>query len=374
MISVCEPVLGEAEKANVMDCLAEGWISSGGPWVKRFEEEFSNYVECDFGISVSNGTAALEVALYALGVKAGDEVIIPSFNIISAALAVHRLGCKPVLVDVDPETWCMTADLVEQKITDKTAVILPVHMYGHPVDMDPIMALAKRHNLRVLEDAAEVHGAEYKGKKCGAIGDAAIFSFYANKLVTTGEGGMVVTSDETVAERARDYRNLCFGTGPRFNHVDIGYNFRFTSLQAAIGCGQLTRIEQIVDKKRELGEEYGRRLREIPGMQVQVEKDYAKAVYWMYCCVLGDEIDMPLDTVVAELKNAGIETRPFFVGMHKQKPFLDLGLFEGESYPVTDKLTERGFYLPSSLNLSMENLEFITKTLKDIICHGKALL
>ncbi|HQD27466.1 MAG TPA: DegT/DnrJ/EryC1/StrS family aminotransferase, partial [Methanoculleus thermophilus] len=250
MIPVNEPLFDGNEKKYLNQCIEEGWISSEGPFVKEFEEKFSSYLGSRYGIAVCNGTAALETALFAAGITKGDEVIMPTFTIISCASAAIRLGAKPVLVDSEPETWNMDITQIEGKITDRTKAIMPVHIYGHPVDMDPVMELAEKYDLKVIEDAAEVHGALYKGKKAGSIGDVGSFSFYANKIITTGEGGMVVTDDEMTAERARGYRNLCFKPERRFYHTELGENFRMTNLQAAVGVAQLEQIDRFIEIKR----------------------------------------------------------------------------------------------------------------------------
>ncbi len=366
MIPVNEPLFCGNEKKYLMECIDSGWISSEGPFVCRFEEGFSSYVGCEQGVAVCNGTAALEVALAAVGLGEGDEVIMPSFTIISCALAALRLGAKPVLVDCEPDTWCMDASQVEDKITDKTKVVMPVHMYGHPVDMDPILRIAQDHDLKVVEDAAEVHGAEYKGRKCGSLGDAAAFSFYANKIITTGEGGMVVTSDEKAAEKARSYRNLCFQPGRRFYHTQLGYNFRMTNLQAAVGLAQLECIDKFVEIKRSNAVEYTKRLGKIPGLKTPMEKKWAKNVYWMYAIELEDELDVTAEEVMNRLKDEGIGTRPFFLGLHEQPALKGIGLFKGESYPVTERISHQGFYLPSGLKLTEEQLNKVCNALESV--------
>lgn len=367
MILVNEPKLDGNEKKYVNECLDTGWISSEGPFIKKFEEDFADYIGHKEGIAVCNGTASLEVALYAANLQEGDEVILPSFTIISCIVAILRLGGKPVLVDCDPETWCMDVDQVKSKITSKTKVIMPVHIYGHPVDMDPIMELAEVHNLIVIEDAAEVHGAEYKGKKLGSIGHLSSFSFYPNKLMTTGEGGMVLTSDPVMAERAREYRNLCFIPQERFLHENLGYNFRMTNLQAAIGLAQLEKIDETVAFKREMGEYYISQLKEIDGIQTQIERDWAKTVYWMYCIQLDPSLGITAKEMQAALAERKIGTRPFFRGMHTQPALLNRGLFHGESYPVTDKAYMYGLYLPSGMTLTKNQIDEVVKNVREIL-------
>lgn len=367
MILVNEPKLDGNEKKYVNECLDTGWISSEGPFVTRFEENFSKYIGHDHGIATCNGTASLEVALYAAGVSEGDEVILPSFTIISCVAAILRLGATPVLVDCDPDTWCMDVSQLSDKINSKTKAIMPVHIYGHAVDMDPVMELASKYNLIVIEDSAEVHGAEYKGKKLGSIGHISSFSFYPNKLITTGEGGMVLTSDPVMAERARSYRNLCFQTKERFLHEELGYNFRMTNVQAAIGVAQLERIEKVISFKREMGEYYIRQLNEIEGIKTQVEKEWAKQVYWMYCIELDPKLGVDAKYMQQKLGEKKIGTRPFFRGMHDQPVFKKMRLFEGEKYPVTDHAFKYGLYLPSGMTLTKGQIDIVVSAVKEII-------
>lgn len=367
MIPVNQPLLNGREKELLIQCIESGWISSDGPFVGEFEGKFAAYIGCGHGISVCNGTAALETALFAAGVSKGDEVIMPAFTIISCALAAVRLGAVPVLVDVEPETWNMNVSSIEERITKRTKAIMAVHMYGHPADMDPVNALAQKHGLVVIEDAAEVHGAEYKGRKCGSLGHISSWSFYANKIITTGEGGMVVTSDKAMADRARSYRNLCFRPEKRFYHTELGYNFRMTNLQAAIGIAQLERIDEFVAIKRELGDYYRAGLSAVKGIKCQTEKEWAKSVYWMYCIELASETGMVAQTMMRELGKMGIGTRPFFIGLHEQPALHDIGLFKGESYPVTERISKQGLYLPSGLALTTAQIDEVVKAVKTII-------
>ncbi len=367
MIFVNEPLLDGNEKKYLNECIDTGWISSEGPFVRRFQDEFADYIGQKHGIAVCNGTAALEVAMAAIDLNPGDEVIIPTFTIISCALAVLRRGGVPVLVDIEPETWCMDIDQVKAKITPKTKAIMPVHMYGHPVDMDPVMELAEKHKLYVIEDAAEVHGAEYKGRKCGNIGHINCFSFYANKIITTGEGGMVVTNDDDLAERVRLHRNLCFKEGRRFYHEELGENYRMTNLQAAVGVAQLERIEEFVEIKRRNGAQYNGHLADIGPIQIPVEKAWAKNVYWMYGIVLDESTGHNAESFAAKLKNKKIGTRPFFLGMHEQPVFHKMGLFKNESYPVADRLARQGLYLPSGLTLTDDQINEVVTAVKETI-------
>ena len=371
MIPVNEPILGEKEKENLIKCIDDKWISSEGPYVKQFEKEFSEYIGCKYGVSVCNGTAAIETALYALGVKEGDEVIFPDFTIISCAIAVLRLGAIPVVVDSEPETWNINPDLIEKKITNKTKVIMAVHMYGHPADMNKINEIAKRHNLLVMEDAAEAHGVEYNNQKCGNLGDISSFSFYANKIITTGEGGMVVTNNPEYAKRAQSYRNLCFQQEKRFVHEEIGYNFRMSNLQAAVGVAQLNQIENFLKIKRRNGELYTELLKDIPEITLQKIKENCNVNYWMYGILLNEGFKMDAKELAIKLKENGIGSRPFFVGMHEQPCLLKRGLFENEEYPVSENLARRGLYLPSGLLLTSDQVHKVVETLKLIIKESK---
>jgi perosamine synthetase len=376
MISVNEPLLAQRELEYVSECVHTGWISSAGRFIEEFEEKWAAYCGRRYGIAVSNGTVALQVAAACLGLKPGDEVIMPTFTIISCALAVVYNGGVPVLVDCDPRTWCMDVDQVESKITERTRAIMPVHIYGHPVDMDPILDLAERHGLAIIEDAAEVHGAEYMAgrrtthpawRRCGSFGTLSCFSFYANKLITTGEGGMVLTDDEALAEQARSLRNLCLQPQRRFYHETLGFNFRLTNMQAALGVAQLERIAQIVERKRWMGHEYNRRLDGIPGLQLPYEESWAKSVYWMYGVVLSENTGMDAVGFALRLKERGIETRPFFLGMHEQPVFREQGFFHNETYPVSERIARQGLYLPSGLSLTEEQLAKVCAAVHEVL-------
>jgi len=370
MIPVSEPLFDGNEKSYLTQCIDEGWISSEGPFVNEFEEKFSSYLGTRYGIAVCNGTAALETALFAAGIGKGDEVIMPTFTIISCASAALRLGAKPVLVDSEPDTWNMDVTQIEGKITDRTKAIMPVHIYGHPVDMDPVMELAEDYNLKVIEDAAEVHGALYKGEKAGAIGDVGSFSFYANKIITTGEGGMVVTNDEETAERARSYRNLCFKPERRFYHTELGENFRMTNLQAAVGVAQLEQINRFIEIKRGNARKYTDGLRGIRGIKTPVEKEWAKNVYWMYAIELSEDTGITAAQMAEHLAEKGIGTRPFFLGLHEQPVFHDMGLFVGEHYPVAERIARQGLYLPSGHTLTKEQIRYVCEAVKAAIEEG----
>lgn len=376
MISVNEPLLGHKESEYVSECMRTGWVSSAGRFIDAFENNWADYCGKRFGIAVSNGTTALQVAAACLGLKPGDEVILPTFTIISCALAVISGGGKPVLVDSDPRTWCIETSKIEEKITPRTRAIMPVHIYGHPVDMDPVLELAQKYGLSIIEDAAEVHGAKYlsgrhsgrpEWKRCGSFGTLSCFSFYANKLITTGEGGMVLTDDPALAEKSRSLRNLCFQPQRRFYHEELGFNFRLTNLQAAMGLAQVERIEEIIERKRWMGREYTVRLAHIDGLQLPVEESWAQNVYWMYGIVLGKDTGMDAAVFAQKLRDRGIETRPFFLGMHEQPVFHERGLFLHERYPVAENIARQGLYLPSGLALTEKQLSQVCDAVSEVL-------
>jgi perosamine synthetase len=370
MIPVSEPALSGREAEYVAECMETGWISSSGRFIEAFENVWAGYCGRRFGVAVSNGTVALQLAVAALDIGPGDEVIMPSFTIISCALAVVHAGATPVLVDADPETWCMDVSQIEAKVTNRTRAIMPVHIYGHPVDMDPLVAVAKRHGLAVIEDAAEAHGAEYRSgdedvawRRCGSFGELSGFSFYANKVVTTGEGGMVVTDDERLAQGLRSLRNLAFEPGRRFLHRELGFNFRLTNVQAAIGLAQVEQVDALVARKREIGHRYAAALSTIEGIRLQLERDWARSIFWMNGLVVDRATGLDAKALADRLKDLGVETRPFFLGMHRQPALLERDLFQGELYPVTDEIAEQGLYLPSGMGLTNSQVdEVVQKT------------
>jgi len=367
VIPVNEPRLGENEIKYALECLQTGWISSEGRFIREFEERWAEYCGMKYGIAVSNGTVALEIAVASLHLQPGDEVILPSFTIISCAQAITKNNGLPVLVDCDPETWCMDVSQVESKITARTRAIMPVHIYGHPVDMDLVNVLARKYNLAILEDAAEAHGAEYKGRKCGGLGDVSIFSFYANKIVTTGEGGMVLTNDEAQAEHLRSLRNLCFRKEQRFFHTELGNNYRMTNIQAAIGVAQIEQIEKSIQQKRWMADAYHQQLKEIEGLSLPVERSWAKNVYWMYGIVIDPSSGMDGREFASQLMEHNVMTRPFFFGMHEQPVFRDMGLFADEHYAVTEHISRQGLYLPSGLTLTQEQVDYVCNAVKKVL-------
>ena len=367
-IPVNQPLLDGNEKAYLLECIETGWISSEGPFIRRFEEAFAERVGRKYGVAVCNGSAALEAAVAALELETGDEVIMPAFTIISCAAAIVRAGAKPVLVDCDPVTWNMTSDEVEARITPRTRAIMVVHIYGLPVDMDPILALARAHGLGIVEDAAEMHGPTYKDRPCGSFGDLSTFSFYPNKHVTTGEGGMIVTDDERLAERCRSLRNLCFRPEKRFVHDELGWNFRMSNLQAAVGLAQLERLDEFVKRKRAMGALYTALLDGVDGIELPpVATETADNVYWVFGVVLTDAVPFAAEEAMRRLGEKRVGTRPFFWPMHEQPVLRRMGLFENDSHPIAERIARRGFYLPSGLALTDKQTETVAAALKDIL-------
>jgi len=376
MIPVNEPALGARDLELVADCVRTGWVSSAGRYIEAFEQGWAEYCGRRHGIAVSNGTTALQVAARCAGLGPGDEVILPTFTIVSCVLAIVETGATPVLVDSDPRTWCMDVEQVAAKVTPRTKAIMPVHIYGHPVDMDPLLDLASRHGLAIVEDAAEAHGAEYfsgrggpnpSWRRCGGFGALSTFSFYANKLITTGEGGMILTDDADLAQKARSLRNLCFVPEQRFLHRELGYNYRLTNVQAAMGVAQLERFPAIVARKRAIAARYAEGLRDLEGVQLPVEEAWARSVYWMYGIVLDESFGFDAVEAARRLKAEGVETRPYFLGMHAQPVFRGRGLFAGEEYPVADRIAERGFYLPSGLALTDSVVDRVIEAVRRVL-------
>jgi perosamine synthetase len=369
MIPVNEPLLDGNEERYLAECIRTGWISSEGPFVQRLEEGFAARVGRKHGVAVCNGSVALDVAVAALGLCPGDEVILPSFTIISCAAAIVRAGAIPVLVDCEPDTWNTTAERIADRITRRTKAMMIVHIYGLPVDMDPVLALARRHGLRIIEDAAEMHGQTYKGRPCGSFGDISTFSFYPNKLVTTGEGGMVLTDDPALAERCRAMRNLCFQPGKRFMHEELGWNFRLSNLQAAVGVAQLERLDEFVVRKRRIGAAYRQRLGDIRGLQLPIAQTaYAENIYWVFGVVLDDQVPFDAAEAMRKLAGRGVGTRPFFWPMHQQPALRKMGFFANDAHPNAERLARRGFYLPSGLALTDIQIEQVVASVREIMC------
>lgn len=367
MIRVNEPAFGAKELRYVTECIKTNWISSEGPYVKQFEEAFAQFCSVKYGVACTNGISAIHLGLISGNINKGDEVVIPAFTMIATAYALVYIGAKPVLVDAEPKTWNMDTSQVMGKLNRRTTAILPVHIYGHPVDMQGLWEIAEKKNLYILEDAAEAHGAEYKGIKAGALGDAAAFSFYANKIITTGEGGMLVTDNKKIAEKAKYFRNMAFQKKIRYLHKDIGYNYRMTNLQAAVGLAQTQRIKDLIKKKRKMAGLYNERLKDIEGVTRPIEEKWAKNVYWMYSILINEKsFGLTRDRFREELYKEGIDTRAFFIPMHKQPIFRKMGLFLKERHPIAEDISRRGLYLPSGLSLKETEIDYVCDKIKKL--------
>lgn len=367
-IPVNEPLLDGNEKRYLAECIDTGWISSEGPFVARFEQAFAARMGRRHGIAVTNGTAALDAAVAALGIGPGDEVILPTFTIISCILQIVRAGATPVLVDSDPLTWNLDVTQIEARITPRTKAILVVHIYGLPVDMDPVLELVQRYGLKLIEDAAEAIGQTYRGRPCGSFGALSTFSFYPNKHITTGEGGMILTDDDDLAETCRGLRNLCFQPGKRFVHERLGWNLRMTNLQAALGLAQLERLDEFIARKRAMGAAYTERLRDVPGLQLPLAAtDYAENIYWVYSVVVDEAVGFDAEEAMRRLAAQGIGTRPFFWPLHEQPVLRRMGLFGDVECPVAERLARRGFYLPSGLAITEVQQERVATAMMKLL-------
>lgn len=368
MIPVNEPLLDGNERKYLNECIDTGWISSEGPFVERFENAFAARVSRRYGVAVANGSLALDLAVSALGIGRGDEVIMPTFTIISCAAALVRAGATPVLVDCDPDTFSMDITAIAEKITPRTRAILAVHIYGLPTDMQSLVALARQHSLALIEDAAEMHGQTCRGAPCGSFGDISTFSFYSNKHVTTGEGGMVLTDDPALAERCRSLRNLCFRAEERFVHRELGWNFRLTNLQAAIGLAQLERLDTFIVRKRRMGALYTELLAGVPGLTLPASRtDYAESIYWVFAVLLDANVPFDAREMISRLAKRGVGARPFFWPMHEQPVFRDMGLFAGESHPVAERIARRGLYIPSGMALTDAQLHEAAAAVRELL-------
>lgn len=366
-IPVCEPFLNGNELKYVTDAITTGWISSSGRYVTDFEHKFANYCGMKYGVAVCNGTVAIHLALAALGIGKGDEVIMPAFTMIATAYAVCYVGAIPVFVDADKDTWNIDVSKIEEKITSRTKAIIPVHIFGNPCDMDAIEKIAQKYNLYIVEDAAESHGAEYRGKKVGAFSSVGCFSFFANKNLTTGEGGMVLTNDDALYNNCRYYKNMCFPVnGPRnYSHDDIGFNYRMSNLHAAIGLAQVEKADEYRDMRIRNANLYKLYLQDCQGIVFQKNQENALNVHWMNTIVIdADKYGHTKEELIAYLKEKGIDTRLLFVGMARQKALRDYGCDCSGDYPVTDWLTENGFYLPSASNLDEKTIAYICEQIK----------
>ena len=365
-IPVANPDIGKEEEELVVQAIRSGWISSQSPYVKQFEEEFAKWLGVKHAIAVSNGTVALHLALLALGIGPGDEVIVPDLTFASPANMVILTGARPVFVDVTREYWCIDPKDFRRKITGKTKAVIVVHLYGHPADMDEVLEIARENNIYVIEDCAEAHGAEYRGRKVGTFGDIATFSFYANKIITTGEGGMVVTNDDELADKMRLMRD--HGMRPRYWHIVLGFNYRMTGLQAAVGLAQLRKIDRLLERKRRIARIYEEILSDVPGIELHPKMSWANPSYWLYSILIDEEkCGLSRDKLMEELEKRGIETRRFFYPLHTMPAFSKYS--NDERYPVSTYLSQHGLNLPSGPKISDEDVEYVAKTVRKL-CRG----
>jgi perosamine synthetase len=358
MIPVAAPVLGDKELEYVTDCIRSGWVSSLGEYVRRFEREFAAYCGARYGVATHNGTVALHLALAALGIGPGDEVIAPTLTFVATGNAVAYTGATPIFVDSEPTTWNMDVAAVAQAITPRTRAIIAVHLYGHPADMDPLRVLTDEHGLTLIEDAAEAHGARYKGRRTGSLGDVAVFSFYGNKIITTGEGGMIVTDDAALVERCYFLENQAKSKENPYWHAEIGYNYRMTNIQAALGVAQLERIDEFIAARLRTAARYDERLAAVPGITRPPRAEWADNVYWMYTVLVEDEFGLDRDTLMACLRQRGIETRPVFYPLHRL-PMYD----RGQQLPVAEAIARKGLNLPSGSALTPAQVDAICDAL-----------
>ncbi|EPY12520.1 MULTISPECIES: DegT/DnrJ/EryC1/StrS family aminotransferase [Paenibacillus] len=362
---IATPVLNGNETKYVLDCLNTTWISSNGPYLDQFEQQFAAFCQSKHAIACSNGTTALHLALLAHDVGPGDEVIVPTLTFVATANAVTYCGALPVFVDVEADTWNMDIRAIEQKITSRTKGIIAVHLYGHPADMDPIMELAHKYDLFVIEDAAEAIGAQYKGRMAGALGHTATFSLFGNKVITTGEGGVVTTNNEAIAEKIRLLRGQGIDKNKKYWHPVIGYNYRMTNIQAAIGCAQLEKVEWHIRERIRVAMHYYDYLKHDSRLTLPVQRIWAKNVFWMFSIVLNGYSEQQRDHVMQQLKDKGIETRPFFYPMHILPPYRDGQLYE--EYPVANRIASQGMNLPSHGELTKQDIQYICQSLQDIL-------
>lgn len=367
-IPVSEPSLGELEREAVMRCIDSGWISSEGPEVERFEEEMARYAGRRYGIAVSSGTAALDVAVASLDIGPGDEVIVPTFTIISCITQVLRSGATPVFIDVDKDTWNIDVTQVEERITPRTRALIVPHTYGLPADMTPLLDLAGQYGFHIIEDAAEAHGLQYRGRPCGSFGTLSTFSFYPNKLITTGEGGMIVTNDKALADRCRRLRNLAFEPGRRFVHRELGWNYRMTNLQAALGLAQLDQVEVFLDRKRAIGLRYLKLLEGVHGLQLPLQSAHgSENVFWVFGVVVDEGTGMTAQGAMERIGLAGIATRPFFYPLHMQPVVRERCSISVEAHPIAERIAAQGLYIPTGVTLTDAELERVVETVRTVM-------
>lgn len=358
-IPVSEPLLDGNELAYVTDCVRSGWVSSLGEYIPRFEAEFARFCGVRHAVAVSNGTVALHLALETLGIGPGDEVIVPTLTFVATANAVHYTGATPVFVDSEPTTWNLDPAMLSRAVTGRTRAIIPVHLYGHPADLQPILEVAEGHQLHVIEDAAEAHGAQYRGRRVGSFGTLNCFSFYGNKIVTTGEGGIITTDDDALAGKMRHLRDHGMSPERRYWHPVIGYNYRMTNLQAALGVAQMERVEKFIEKKRWIAQTYNRYLGKVPGLVLPPAMEWARPVYWMYSVLVTDEFGLSRDGLMSHLRAQHIDSRPFFYPIHTMPPY-----WSEAAFPVAEKLSREGINLPSAVTLTEPDIQRVAEAMQ----------
>lgn len=363
IIPVNRPKISPKALKYLKDCVKTSWVSSRGPYVQKFEKAFAQYLGIKYATTTNSGTTALHLALASLDINKGDEVILPASTIGSCFFAIWYTGAKAIPIDVNPETYNIDTSLIASQINSKTQLIMPVHLFGHPCDMGPIINLAKKHKLKIVEDAAEAHGAEYKEKKVGTFGDIGVFSFYANKIITTGEGGMLVTNNKNIYEKAKRLKELNFSPSKRFIHQGIGFNYLMSNLQAAVGLAELEEVEKAIKFKRKIAEFYHQRLKNIKGIVLPKEKSWAKNVYWMYAILVKKkEFGMNRDKLMNKLKNNfGIQSRTFFFSPNIA--FAKMGKFPNQKFLVAERIAREGLYLPSGLGNTFKEFEKVCQAL-----------
>lgn len=364
MIQLCVPEIKGNEWQYIKECLDTNWVSSAGSYVDKFENDFADYVKSKKAVVTVNGTAALELALRSINISKGDEVIVSSLTFISPVNTIKYVGAEPVFADVCRDTYVMDADKIEGLITDKTKAILPVHIYGHPVDMDKIMEVAKKYNLYVIEDATESLGSLYKGKAVGTIGHIGCFSFNGNKLITTGAGGMLVTNDIKLAERAKflSTQTKVVTENKAFYHPEIGFNYRMPNIIAAMGCAQLEKINEYINAKREHADYYNKLLNNIKGITLPIEKQWSKNVYWLYSIIVEDDYGISRDELIKKLWHNGVECRPFFLPVHSMPPYLNC---KHGNMNITNEIAAKGINLPSSVGLTKDEITNVCKIIQN---------
>jgi len=368
MIHIASPVFNGNEKKYIDDCIDSGWISSVGSYINKFEKKFASFIGVKHAVSCSNGTVALHIPLLAYGIKPGDEVIVPTFTYIATANAVRYCGATPIFVDSEPRTWNLDVNKIEEKITKKTKGIIVVHIYGHPVDMDPIMKIAKKYKLFVIEDAAEAHGAKYKGKLVGGIGHVGTFSFFGNKIITTGEGGMVVTNDDKLAAKMRILKGQGMDPKRRYWFIEVGYNYRMTNIQAAIGLAQLEKVKWHMSMRQKIAKLYYKYLTPLSQyIDLPIVEKWGTHSFWMFSIFLKDNLKISRDEFMKQLLGKGVETRPFFYPMHVMPPYLNKKI----KFPVAEKVAERGLNIPTHALLTEDDIKYISSCIKEICLSYK---